>query len=78
MQHTNTQNKVELDLNRILITNASLPYEKKMLQLLGGDEARRHELAGKLLSGIEKPNLMMYHVDVLHSHDGHRAYEFLI
>ena len=49
-----------------------------MLQLVGGDEARRDELSGRLLSGIEKPDLLMYHVDVLHSHDGHRAYEFLI
>lgn len=78
MQHTNTPNTDELDINRVLIANASMPYEKKMLQLVGGDEARRSELAGKLLSGIEKPSLMMYHVDVLHSHDGHRAYEFLI
>ena len=78
MQHTNTPNTDELDINRVLIANASMPYEKKMLQLVGGNEARRSELAGKLLSGIEKPNLMMYHVDVLHSHDGHRAYEFLI
>jgi hypothetical protein len=56
MQHTDTPNTVELDINRVLIANASMPYEKKMLQLVGSDEARRSELAGKLLSGIEKPS----------------------
>jgi hypothetical protein len=66
------------DLNTWLISEASKPYESKMLQLVDSDEARRGELAGRLLSGIEKPDLLMYHVDVLHSHDGHRAYEFLI
>lgn len=66
------------DFNTWLISEASKPYESKMLQLVGGDESRRGELAGRLLSGIEKPDLLMYHVDVLHSHDGHRAYEFLI
>ena len=66
------------DLNTWLISEAAKPYESKMLQLVDGDEARRGELAGRLLSGIEKPDLLMYHVDVLHSHDGHRAYEFLI
>jgi hypothetical protein len=66
------------DLNTWLISEASKPNESKMLQLVGGDEARRGELAGRLLSGIEKPDLLMYHVDVLHSYDGHRAYEFLI
>ena len=69
---------MDTDFNRWLISEASKPYESKMLQLVGGDEARRGELAGRLLSGIEKPDLLMYHVDVLHSHDGHRAYEFLI
>ena len=66
------------DFNTWLISEASKPYESKMLQLVGGDESRRGELAGRLLSGIEKPDLLVYHVDVLHSHDGHRAYEFLI
>ena len=69
---------MKTDFNGWLISEASKPYETKMLQLVGGNEARRGELAGKLLSGIEKPDLLMYHVDVLHSHDGHRAYEFLI
>ena len=66
------------DFNTWLIAEASKPHESKMLQLVGGDETRRAELTGRLLSGIEKPDLLMYHVDVLHSHDGHRAYEFLI
>lgn len=66
------------DFNTWLIAEASKPHESKMLQLVGGDETRRTELTGRLLSGIEKPDLLMYHVDVLHSHDGHRAYEFLI
>lgn len=66
------------DINRWLIDEASRPHEAKMLQLVGNDPARRHELTGRLLSGIEKPELLMYHVDVLHSQDGHRAYEFLI
>ena len=66
------------DLNTWLISEASKPNESKMFQLVGGDKARRGELAGRLLSGIEKPDLLMNHVDVLHSYDGHRAYEFLI
>ena len=66
------------DFNTWLIAEASKPHESKMLQLVGGDETRRAELTGRLLSGIEKNDLLMYHVDVLHSHDGHRAYEFLI
>ena len=65
------------DFNTWLIAEASKPHESKMLQLVGGDETRRTELTGRLLSGIEKPDLLMYHVDVLHSHDGHRAYELL-
>lgn len=69
---------MKTDFNGWLISEASKPYESKMLQLVGGDEARRDELSGRLLSGIEKPDLLMYHIDVLHSHDGHRAYEFLI
>lgn len=69
---------MKTDFNGWLISEASKPYESKMLQLVGGDESRRLELAGRLLSGIEKPDLLMYHVDVLHSLDGHRAYEFLI
>ena len=67
-----------MDFCQYLISEASKPYEAKMLQLVGNDPARKHELAGKLLSGIDKPDLLMYHVDVLHSEDGHRAYEFLI
>lgn len=66
------------DFNTWLISEASKPYESKMLQLVGGDETRRCELKGRLLSGIEHPHVLMYQIDVLHSHDGHRAYEFLI
>ncbi len=48
MQHTNTPNTVELDINRVLIANASMPYEKKMLQLVGGD------VGGKLFVTLQK------------------------
>jgi hypothetical protein len=61
-----------MDFCQYLISEASKPYEAKMLQLVGNDPARKHELAGKLLSGIDKPDLLMYHVDILHSEDGHQ------
>jgi hypothetical protein len=78
MPYTDSLNNVDFEIDRILKEKASIPHEKKMLQLVDGDEDRRGELAGVLPSGLEKPYHMMYKLQSLISLDGHRVYEFLV
>ena len=67
-----SHNSVNESYWRKYTEEASEFYKTKMLEL-----ATMEELRGSY-HGIDAPNHLMYKIDTLYSHDGHRAYEFLV